>query len=112
VDAVTRFGKGVAIKIMDASVISHPRLVDHVRGLAEEHEIPHQMEILPRGGTDAGAMQRTRGGVVSMTLSIPTRYIHTVNELAHGRDIEAAADLLARYLERAHEGRYRFEDVR
>ena len=105
-DAVTRMGQGVAIKIMDGSLICHPRLVDHFRAIAERDGIAHQMEILPRGGTDAGAMQRARGGNVSMTLSLPTRYIHTVNEMAAKSDIEAAVRLLSTYLAEAHKGVY------
>lgn len=105
-DVVTSLGKGVGIKIMDSSLICHPRLVDHFRDIAEKENIPHQMEILPRGGTDGGALQRVRGGSVSITLSIPTRYIHTVNEMANLADIQATIDLLARYLEVAHEGDY------
>lgn len=101
-DAITRLGEGVAIKIMDASLICHPGLVRHFRELAAREGIRHQMEILPRGGTDGGALQRTRGGIPSITLSIPTRYIHTVNEMVHRSDVEAAVQLLARYLEEAH----------
>jgi endoglucanase len=39
---------------------------------------------------------------------LPTRYLHTVNEMAHVDDIQAEIDLLARYLEEAHTGDYRF----
>lgn len=97
-DSVTMLGKGVAIKLMDASLICHHGLVEHLREVAAAQAIPHQLEILPRGGTDGGAMQRTRGGTASVTLSIPTRYIHTVNEMANRSDITAAVDLLAAYL--------------
>ena len=72
-DHITQLGKGAAIKIMDSSLICHPKVVDHFRRLAEAHEIPHQFEILSRGGTDAGAVQRLHGGIPSFTLSIPTR---------------------------------------
>jgi endoglucanase len=93
-EAVTRLGQGVAIKIMDSSHIGHPGLVAHLRRLAEEKGIPHQMEILPRGGTDAAAIQRLHGGIPTVTLSIPTRYVHTTNETVHPRDVQAAIDLL------------------
>lgn len=105
-DVVTRVGGGCAIKIMDSSSISNYKLVQHVRQIARDAGIAHQFEILPRGGTDAGAMQRTRAGVPAITLSIPTRYVHTVNEMCAVSDIQASIDLLARYLERAHEGSY------
>ena len=70
------------------------------RALAEAKRIPHQLEVLPRGGTDAGGMQRARGGARVITLSIPLRYVHSVNECAHRGDIQAAIDLLAAYLDR------------
>ncbi len=108
-DAVTRLGSGVGIKILDSSLICNPQLVRHFRDLAEANNISHQMEILPRGGTDAGAIQRSRGPVPSITLSVPSRYVHTVNEMASLKDIEAAIQLLTVYLRHAHEGRYGFE---
>ncbi|NKB22936.1 MAG: M20/M25/M40 family metallo-hydrolase [Kiritimatiellae bacterium] len=107
-DLVTELGKGAAIKIMDASLICHPKVVSHFRDIAEKEKIPFQMEILGRGGTDGGALQRSRSGAASMTLSIPTRYIHTVNEMVSRKDVEATIQLLVCYLEEAHTREYRF----
>ncbi len=95
---VTKLGAGTAIKILDSSQIANPMIVDHLRDLAEEHGIAHQLEILPFGGTDAGAFQTSRGGMATGTISIPTRYVHTVNEMAHVNDIQASVDLLAAFL--------------
>jgi tetrahedral aminopeptidase len=105
-DAVTRLGEGVAIKVFDSSFIPNFKLVEHLRTVAERHEIRHQLEVLPHGGTDAGAMQRARGGAAAITVSIPSRYVHTVNEMISVADLDAAAKLLARYLEDAHSGDY------
>lgn len=105
-DAVTRLGNGAAIKVFDSSQIPNYRLVEHMRQVAERNNIPHQLEVLSRGGTDAGAMQRARGGAASITLSVPTRYVHTVNEMVDLADLDATATLLARYLEDAHNGDY------
>ncbi len=102
-ERVTQAGKGVAIKLKDSASISHPKLVQFLVDLAEEKGIPYQLEILPRGGTDAGAMQLAREGVAVVTISIPTRYVHTAVEAAHKKDIQAAIDLLAAFLERCHE---------
>lgn len=98
---VTSLGKGVALKVMDSSHISHPKLLRHFRDLAEGNGIPYQLEILPRGGTDAGPMQLSRGGTPAITLSIPTRHVHTVNEMANTDDIDACVRLLTRFLEDA-----------
>jgi endoglucanase len=99
---VTRLGKGVAIKVKDSASISHPGLVQFLVDLAEDRKIPYQLEILPRGGTDAGAIQPAREGVAVVTISIPTRYVHTVVETAHKDDIEAAISLLTTFLETCH----------
>jgi len=107
-DQITQLGKGAAIKIMDSSLICHPKLVEHFRTIAETKDIPHQMEVLPRGGTDAGGVQRLHGGIPSFTLSIPSRYVHTVNETVDAGDVQASIDLLARYLEDAHNGNYSY----
>ncbi|RYG48579.1 M42 family peptidase [bacterium] len=105
-DHVTQLGKGAAIKIVDSSLICHPGIVEHFRTIAERDGIPHQMEILPRGGTDAGGIQRLHGGIPSFTLSIPTRYVHTVNESVSAKDVQACIDLLARYIEEVGEADY------
>lgn len=108
-DYVTRLGEGAAIKFMDSSLLCHPKMVEHFRSLAEKHKIKYQIEVLPMGGTDAGAVQRLHGGIPAFTLSIPTRYVHTVNETVHGEDVDACVALLARYIEDAHNGVYSYE---
>ena len=97
--AVTRLGQGAAIKLFDSSQIPHHAIIESFRSLAERESIPHQLEVLPRGGTDAGSIQRTRAGVYTGTISIPCRYVHTVNEMADIGDIEACVSLLSRFLE-------------
>ena len=103
---ITELGKGVALKIMDSYSISHPRLLEHCQRIAEREDIPYQTEILPFGGTDAAGVQRLHGGIPAITLSVPCRYVHTPNEMVSERDVQAAIDLLARYLEEAHTGDY------
>lgn len=105
-ETVSRLGNGAAIKVFDSSHISNHKMVNHFRDLAEANDIAHQMEVLPRGGTDAGAILFARGGVPVITLSLPTRYIHTVNEMVSVDDLQACVDLLALYLQHAHEGSY------
>jgi putative aminopeptidase FrvX len=103
---ITELGKGVALKIMDSYSISHPRLLEHFQRIAEREGIPHQTEILPFGGTDAAGVQRLHGGIPAITISVPCRYTHTPNEMVSERDVQAAIDVLARYLEEAHTGDY------
>jgi len=95
---VTQLGKGVAIKINDSSSISNHGVVKFMTDLAKKNKIKHQFEILPFGGTDALAMQRFGQGPVC-TLSIPTRYAHSPNEMIHKKDVKAAIDLLVKFIE-------------
>jgi endoglucanase len=98
---VTKLGGGAAIKMFDSSQLPNPAIIDHLREIAIDNDIPWQPEILPAGGTDAGAFQKSRGGVLTCTISIPTRYVHTVNEMASTADIDASVDLLAAWLDAA-----------
>jgi len=97
-ERTSKQGAGVALTIMDSSAIGNRPLIDSFESVAKKHKIPHQLSILFRGGTDAGAMQRTRGGYPTMTLSIPTRYIHTITECVHKTELQSAIDLLAAWL--------------
>jgi len=101
-EAVTELGKGTAIKIMDSSVVCDFRIVDALRTTAEKKKIPHQMEILPKGGTDTAAIQRAGQGAPAGCISIPCRYVHSVIEMCHKKDIQASIDLLAAFLADAH----------
>ena len=97
-ERVTKQGDGAALTIMDSLTISDRSMIDEFEAVAKKKEIPYQFSILPRGGTDAGPMQRSRGGLRTMTLSVPTRYIHTVTECIHKRDLQSAIDLLAAWM--------------
>lgn len=92
-------GKGPCIKIKDNASISDKRVVDKLRAIAEANNIPYQMEILIFGGTDAAALQRTSAGIVSGTLSIPCRYVHSPHEMIDIYDVENAVKLLKALVE-------------
>lgn len=87
-------GKGPAIKIKDNSVMCHKDVIDYLKSVAEDNKIPYQLEILEYGGTDAGAIHLSRGGVPTGAISIPTRYIHSPSEYASLSDLEYCVKLL------------------
>lgn len=94
-EMITKLGHGAAIKIMDASTICDYRMVKYMKQTAEKHKIKYQTEILTAGGTDTAGIQRmTPGGSISGAVSIPTRHIHQVIEMADKSDIRASIDLL------------------
>ena len=83
-----------AVKVMDYSVLCDAYIRSVMIECAKENEIPYQLEIMTDGGTDAGAMHLSRGGVKTGGISIPTRYIHSPSEVADIRDINACTELL------------------
>ncbi|HHT27950.1 MAG TPA: M42 family metallopeptidase [Firmicutes bacterium] len=93
-----KLGAGAAIKVMDRSVICHPKVRGLLDSTAKDKNIPHQVEVLPYGGTDAGPIHTSRAGVPSGAVSIPTRYVHTPGEMVDLSDVQACIDLLTAFL--------------
>lgn len=95
-EMITKLGEGTAIKIMDASTICDYRMVEFMKITADKHKIKWQPEILTAGGTDTAGIQRmTEGGSIAGAVSIPTRHLHQVIEMAHKEDIKGSIELLA-----------------
>ena len=91
-------GEGPTVLVMNARSISNPALVQALHAAAERAGIVAQREVLPYGGTDAGAMQLSRGGVAVCTVSVPCRYVHSACEVVDLRDVEGAQKLVLSYL--------------
>jgi len=91
-------GEGVAIDVMDSGTICDLGLVEQMESIAKRKKIKHQRSVMAGGSTDAAQIQRAGPGRRTITLSCPTRYIHTVAEMVHLDDLHACRDLLAAYL--------------
>ena len=94
-EQVTALGEGTAIKILDAMTICDTRMVKFLRETADNKKIKWQSEILVAGGTDTASLQRKgKNGSISGAISIPTRHLHQVIEMAHKEDIIGSINLL------------------
>ncbi|REG81702.1 M42 family metallopeptidase [Algoriphagus antarcticus] len=99
-ERVTELGKGTAIKIMDAMTICDYRMVEFMKQTADKAKISWQPEILVAGGTDTAGVQRMgKQGAIAGAISIPTRHLHQVIEMAHKKDIADSIALLIACLE-------------
>ncbi|WPP52203.1 M42 family metallopeptidase [Catalinimonas niigatensis] len=99
-EKITSLGEGAAIKVMDASAIADYRMVAFLKETAEKHNIKWQAEILTAGGTDTAGIQRMgKQGAIAGAISIPTRNLHQVIEMANKKDIDACIQLLKASLE-------------
>jgi len=91
-------GNGPAVKIMDAASISSPPVRDGLFAAAKRAGVAVQREVLPWGGTDAGAIQAQHGGIPAGTLSIPCRYVHSPVEMVSAKDMEGCVAVMLEYL--------------
>lgn len=98
---VKRHGEG---KIDAGPIIArgpnvNPVVFRQLLGVAKAKKIPYQVAAEPRAtGTDANAIQLSRGGVAAGLVSIPNRYMHSPVELISLKDAENAAKLLAEWI--------------
>jgi endoglucanase len=86
-------GAGVQIRMHDPSAIMNPRLTELALETAEKEKIPHQLAVRRGGGTDAGEVHLSGGGVPSVVLGVPARYIHSHNSIIDLADYRAMVDL-------------------
>jgi endoglucanase len=100
VSPTTELGRGPAITIMDRTFIADRRLVKLLVDTATELGIPYQFKQPLMGGTDAGAIHTTRTGVPSVTVAVPSRYIHSPVCLLSKSDFENTARLMQEALRR------------
>jgi len=92
-----KIGEGAAIKVMDRSVICDETVVGTMVEICSNNKIKYQMDILPSGGTDAGAMNISNDGVRTGGISIPSRNGHSPVCVVDMKDVQACVDLLARF---------------
>jgi len=79
----------------------NPVLFELLVATAREEAIPCQISGAPRAtGTDANAIQLSRGGVAAALISVPLRYMHTPVEVLSLGDLENTVRLLAGLLYR------------
>ncbi len=77
----------------------NPALFDLLVKAAEKAKVPYQLGAEPRGtGTDANAIQLSRGGKAAALISIPLRYMHTPTEVLSLKDLDLTVKLLTRFV--------------
>ena len=99
-------GKGIAITVFDASMIPNTALRDFAFATAKELNIPTQISISEGGGTDGGRIHLSGSGVLTLTFSVPTRYIHSHQSVIHIDDYLNAVKLITAMVEKLDKAKY------
>lgn len=86
-------GSGVSVSFMDSATLYDRALYNFTLDLAKANNIKAQVKTATTGGNNAGAIHLTKGGVRTITLSLPGRYIHSSSTVGSKADILAQNDL-------------------
>ena len=98
-DSVCRQGKGAVVSFMDRSTVYNRDMFRNAFRIAENKGIAIQPKTTVAGGNDAGAIHKSRGGVYTITISLPCRYIHSGTSVADKRDMNECYKLAKALLE-------------
>lgn len=92
-----KLGEGV---ILSRNLDNNPMLVDNMQEIANNHNICIQLSARPHstGGTNASRIQLSRQGIMTLSLGIPCRYMHTPVEVCDMRDVDACINLIEDFI--------------
>ncbi len=91
---VAKLGEGGAISLMDRSTIYDRNIVEVALSVAEIKGIKAQIKRYVSGGNDSANIQRSGKGVKVLSLSAPSRYIHSASNVVHADDVESMKELV------------------
>ena len=97
-DSVCVQGKGAVVSFMDRSTLYNRDMFKGAFKLAKENGISIQTKTTVAGGNDAGTIHKSNGGIYTVAVSLPCRYIHSATSVADTEDMKscyALAVLLA-----------------
>lgn len=89
----TRLRGGAALSLVDGSTSYNRELVMKLYHLAQKKGVSVQFKQTATGGNDAGAIHVAAGGIPTVAISVPARYIHSPASVIALSDYEAAKEL-------------------
>lgn len=96
---VCTLGGGAVVSFMDRATVYNREMFKRAFEIAEKKNIPIQTKTQIAGGNDAGSIHVSCGGVKTLSISLPCRYIHSPFSLADESDMKACKDLAAALFE-------------
>lgn len=94
---VCTIGDGAVVSFMDRRTIYDKELYRLCFDISKENNIPCQTKTMVAGGNDSGSIHISRGGVRTIAISVPCRYIHSgasVMALSDAHACESLAKIL------------------
>jgi len=101
-EAIVHLFKGPVITLVEAGGrgnVADKKLRDVCINVARKNKIEYQLEVIEGGATDAASVYGEKGGIPSIAICVPTRYIHSNVAVCSIEDIEKTADYLVKLVE-------------
>ena len=102
-ERVCTLGGGPVISFMDRSTMSDKGMYQAAFALCQAQGIPCQTKTRIAGGNDSGAIHVSRGGVRTLAVSLPCRYLHSPSCVADLADLDAFAAFLPQMIQKLME---------
>ena len=101
-ESMIQLNKGPAICLVEAGGrgnVADAQLKKSCISVAKKYKIPYQLEVVEGGATDAASVYGERGGIPSIAIEVPTRYIHSNVAVCSLDDIDKAINYLCKLVE-------------
>ena len=101
-EALIAIGKGPALCIVEAGGrgnVADALLTKSCISVAKKAKIPYQVEVIEGGATDAASVYGERGGIPSIAICVPTRYIHSNVAVCSLDDVDKTTGYLVKLVE-------------
>jgi len=101
-EALVQLYKGPAICLVEAGGrgnVVDAQLKKLSIAVAKKAKIPCQLEVIEGGATDAASVYGERGGIPSIAICVPTRYIHSNVAVCAIEDIEKTIAYLVKVID-------------
>lgn len=102
-ERVCTLGGGPVISFMDRSTMYDKGMYQEAFALCQAQGIPCQTKTRIAGGNDSGAIHVSRGGVRTLAVSLPCRYLHSPSCVADLADLDAFAAFLPQMIQKLME---------
>lgn len=91
---VCRLGNGGAVSFMDRRTVYDKHLFDRAFEIGKANSIKLQAKTTVAGGNNAGIIHKSAGGVKTLTVSVPCRYLHSPSCVIKEDDVYSSLQLM------------------
>jgi endoglucanase len=97
-DKVCKSGEGPVVSFMDKGTVYDRELYRIAVDTARENNMKVQTKTKIVGGNDASVLHKTMGGIRTVAVCAPCRYLHTANSVVNSRDLADVRKLAEKLL--------------